>query len=432
MVHQDECSEGEHRSWPLEVLLTSFDWPTLRSAVSIDVTEIVDIVVASVLIYGVLRLLRTTVNRMPLVVAVVMVGIYFTARAFGLFLTEMLLRTASLALFVLFAIAFQEDIRRAVLRWRHRRPSRTSVRSDRTTEDVDALVELALQSAEKRIGMLVVLQGREKLDHCVNGGIELLAPIKAILMQSIFDPHSPGHDGAIVIRDGRIVRMCVQLPLSENLDEAKLRGTRHSAGLGLSELTDAMVLIVSEERGEVSIARDGGLIEIASAAELKQRLEGFLAEMCPATHRPRLAKLLFRHSGLKLASLAIAALGWFVFARQGETIEQTFVVPIEYRNIPTNLCLDDRPPAEARVTLSGPEPAFALLSPSSLKIRVELGGYGAGVVNAHLTEADCVHPPDLSVYRIEPRVLHFRLIPCRPRPGEKVAVSALPLESRAN
>ncbi|SIO65570.1 TIGR00159 family protein [Singulisphaera sp. GP187] len=401
--------------------MTTFDWSILRSALVTDATEVVDILVASVLIYGVLRLLRTPANRMPLLGAVILVGIYFVARVFGLFLTEMLLRTAGLALFVVFAIAFQEDIRRAILRWRHWRPFQALNRSRHPSDDVEPLVDLAFQSAEQRIGVLIVLQGHETLEHCVNGGIELLAPIKTSLMQSIFDPHSPGHDGAIVIRDGQIVRICAQLPLSENIDDGKWRGTRHSAGLGLSERTDALILIVSEERGIVSLAQNGRLVEIASAADLTLRLGSFLAEHCPATHRPRLAKRLFQHSGLKVASLAIAALGWFLFARQGDTIEQTFVVPIEYRNIPTNLCLEDRPPAEARLTLSGPDPAFALLSPSSLRVRVELGGYDSGAVDAHLTEQDCVHPPDLSVYRIEPSVLHFRLIPCRTRPGEKVA-----------
>lgn len=402
--------------------MTTFDWSVLRSIVAIESTEIVDIAVASVLIYGVLRLLRTTANRMPLLGAGLMVGTYFIARVFGLFLTEMLLRTAGLVLFVVFAIAFQEDIRRAVLRWRHWRPYRTPNRSRLASDDVDPLVDFAFQCAEQRIGLLIVLQGRESLDHSVMGGIELLAPIKTILMQSIFDPHSPGHDGAVVIRDGRIVRICAQLPLSENFEEAKLYGTRHSAGLGLSERTDALILIVSEERGIVSIAHDGHLVEIASAADLKLRLGSFLAVTGPATHRPRLAKRLLRHSGLKVASVAIAALGWFLFARQGNTIEQTFVVPIEYRNIPANLCLEDRPPAEAKLTLSGPDPAFALLSPSSLRVRIELGGYHAGMVDIHLTEQDCVHPPDLSVYRIEPKVLHFHLVPCRSHPGEKVAV----------
>lgn len=399
--------------------MSTFDWSILRSAIAIDLTEIVDITVASVLIYGTLRLLQATANRLPLLGAVIMVATYFLARVFGLFLTEMLLRSAALALFVVFAIAFQEDIRRTVLRWRHRRPYRIWKRTRISSDDVVPLVEFAFQCAAQRMGVLIVLQGRESLDQSVVGGIELLAPIKSVLMQSIFDTHSPGHDGAMLIRDGRIVRICAQLPLSENLEETKLHGTRHSAGIGLSERTDALVLIVSEERGEVSLAHDGQLLEITSAAELKDRLGAFHAEICPVHRRPSFTKRLFRHSALKLASVAIAALGWYLFARHSDTIEQTFVVPIEYRNIPANLCMEGRPPAEARLTLFGPDPAFALLSPNSLRVRIELEGYHAGLVDAHLTEQDCVHPPDLKVYRIEPNVLRFRLVPCRARPGEK-------------
>ena len=287
--------------------MLTFDWSVIRSATSIAFTDIVDIVIASILIYGVLRLLRASANRMPLLGAVIMVGVYFMACAFELFLTEMLFRTAVLALFVVFAIAFQEDIRRAVLRWRYWRPFQSLDQFRAQRDDVDPLIEVAFQSAQQRIGALIVLQGRETLDGCLNGGIELSAPVNAILLHSIFDPHSPGHDGAIVIRHGRIVRMCAHLPLSQNLREVISRGTRHSAGLGLTELTDALVLIVSEESGIVSIADDGKLVEISSAAELKFRLERFLAEKELVASRSKLGKSLVRHPGLKAASLATAA-----------------------------------------------------------------------------------------------------------------------------
>lgn len=398
--------------------MNTTDWSIVRSITSIHLTDFFDIAIASLLIYGVLRMLRTLSNPMPLVGAVLVLGVYFIARVSGLFLTEMLLRSAALTLSVVFAIAFQEDIRRVVLRWRHWRPHRPIGQSRLRNTDVDPLVDLAFRCAEQRIGALIVFQGHEMLDSHLNGGIELLAPIKTVLMQSIFDPHSPGHDGAVVIRDGRIVRMCAHLPLSQNLGELKYQGTRHSAGLGLTEHTDAFVLIVSEERGIVSIAYDGKLTEVSSPAELKRQMEHFLEATSPRT-KPKLGTRLFRHSVLKLLSVATALLGWFFFARHGETLEQTFVVPIEYRNIPPNLCLDDQPPAEASFTLSGPEPAFALIAPGSLRVRIDLEGYQAGAVVVRVSEQDCVHPDELSVYRIEPRVLRFQLVPCPPASGKQ-------------
>ena len=190
------------------------------------------------------------------------------------------------------------------------------------------------------------------------------------------------------------------------------RGTRHSAGLGLTELTDALVLIVSEESGIVSIADDGKLVEISSAAELKFRLERS-AEKELVASRSKLGKSLVRHPGLKAASLATAALGWFLFARHGDTVERTFVVPIEYRNIPTGLSLDGHTPAVSRLTLAGSEPAFAILASGELKVRIDLEGYAAGVVNLQMIEQYCVHPSDLHVDRIEPGTLRFRLVPSR-------------------
>jgi len=384
------------------------------ASLDIDVEDLTDIALASVLIYGALRLLRMPSNRLPLLGATTMLGVYFLARGLGLFLTEMLLRAATLPLIVVFAVAFQEDIRRAIVRWRHWQPRRGSEQAIRLRVMIDAIAETVAYCSAHRFGALIVLQGHEPIDSHLSGGIPLVAPMQSVLLQSIFDPRSPGHDGAVVIQDGRIVRLCAQLPLSRNHGALNARGTRHSAGLGLAEQADALVLIVSEERGVVSIAHEGRLVELGTPAELELQLERFLDATCSKV-KSRLGRSLFRHAGLKLTAVAAATLGWFLFGRHDDTIEQTFVVPIEYRNISERLCLGGRPVAEASLTLSGPEPAFALLVASSLRVRVDLEGYSAGSVEVALSEANCVHPSDLRVNRIEPGSLYLQLVPCSRR-----------------
>ncbi len=391
------------------------DW--FRGGVRIGLEDVVDILIASVLIYCVVRLAQVTRHRAPLTGGAFLLLLYFAARFFGLFLTEMLLRGAAFVLVVVFAIAFHEDIRRTVARFRGWRWS--SFRGhQRSGDELDPVVEFAFESAAARIGALIVLRGRDPLDGLLQGGIELNAPVHPVLLQSVFDPHTPGHDGAIVIAEGRIQQMCVHLPLSGDHRELGSRGTRHSAGLGLSERSDALVIIVSEERGAVSVATRGKLAAMSSPVELKEALERFTERKFPAAPAGRHHRRVFQRSGWKAASLAIAIVGWLLFASHPDTVERTFIVPVEYRSVPERLRVDAAP-AEARLTLAGPEPAFTLLAPSVLRISVSVGSREPGPVEIHLTENNCIHPPSLDVYGVEPRVLRFRLVQREPLPASR-------------
>lgn len=382
---------------------------TIEKAIdSFGASDAVDIAITSILVYAVLCLLWTTHNRILLLATAGLVGIYLVASVFELYLTELALRTAALGLLVLFAIAFQEDIRRAILqRWRWR--GKMFAENELTGEPIDELIDFVSKSAEQRVGVLVVIQGRDALDSALKGGIRLSAPVNVMLLQSIFDPGTPGHDGAVIVQDGQIVRMCAHLPLSNNLSELRGRGTRHSAGLGLSEIADALVVIASEERGAISVASGGALHDVSTPIELKQRIDAFLNEKYPAPNRPRFAGPLVGRLGLKLAAVAIAAAAWTLYASHTDTIERSFAVPLEFRNIPGNLVLADGSPETVRVTLTGSEPAFALLSPNTLEVQVNLEGKEAGEAIVPLTEKNCIYPSDLRVVHIEPSELRLQL-----------------------
>jgi len=381
------------------------------SAEKIDafsVMDAFDIGIASILIYAALNLLWTTRNRTLLLAAIGLVGIYLAASAFELYLTELTLRSTALGLLVLFAIAFQEDLRRAiVLRWRWRGKSREE--NWIAGEQTDELIDFISKSADQRVGALVVMQGHDSLDAILKGGIRLIAPINVMLLQSIFDPGTPGHDGAVIVHGGRIVRMSAHLPLSNNLNALQGRGTRHSAGLGLSEITDALIVIVSEERGAICVALSGALHQVSTPIELKERIDAFLHEKYPSRNEPRWAKQLVGRLGLKVAAVAIAGVAWALFASHADTIERSFAVPLEFRNIPRNLVLADGAPENVRVTFTGSEPAFALLTPSSLEVRVNLEGRKAGESIVALTASNCVYPSDLQVVHIEPSELRLQL-----------------------
>jgi YbbR domain-containing protein len=203
----------------------------------------------------------------------------------------------------------------------------------------------------------------------------------------------------VIIERDRIRHFAAHLPLSKNLEELGAQGTRHSAALGLSEVSDAMVIVVSEERGRVSLAEKGKLTTVATAAELKGRLD---LERFAGQHKPQQRIGLWHRLGL-------ACLAWFLISFEADTVQRTFVVPIEYRKLPDNMVIEDVAPTEARITLSGYERAFNLMVPSALKVSLDLSSVGEGQQQIVVEESHIKLPQNLTLFRVLPRVLSFRV-----------------------
>jgi len=150
----------------------------------------------------------------------------------------------------------------------------------RSEEIVPDLAEALIQMKERRMGALIVFPGSQDEDVLVSGGEEVDAKVNRSLLLSIFDPHCPRHDGAAVIRNNRLIRIGAVLPLASAEGAEAHLGTRHLAAIGLSERADGHILVVSEERGVLSHAHDGRLVEIDAhdAEQLKEKLYQLLGE----------------------------------------------------------------------------------------------------------------------------------------------------------
>ncbi len=373
------------------------------------IADAVDIVLVSLFIYSALVWFRETASRKIMAGVLLLAVVYFAARAFDLYLTSLVFQTTFAVLLVVLVVVFQEDLRRMferVAAW----GSLRSLRPDASSNgDVDALVEAAFHLAANKTGALIVLAGDESLDRHLDSGVPLNGGASKPLLYSIFDPHSAGHDGAVIVDNDRIVQFGAHLPISKNRREIAGRGTRHSAALGLSECSDALIIVVSEERGTVSVAEAGKLSHMASAADLKNRIDRFRSKRFPETRHMMGTRLVTQHSLLKLLALALAVTAWFTLAYNPNTIQRTFAVAVEYRNLPRHLVLEDGAPTEARVTLSGSERDFRFLEPGTLKISIDLGENMAGLQVVPITRANINLPANLSTYRIEPPVIRLYL-----------------------
>lgn len=371
--------------------------------------DVVDILLVSVLAYVLLIWLRRTASMTVLAGGPVVAGIYIAAQALDMYLTSMIFHGLFAVVLIGLIILFQDDLRRTLGRRATWFWLRGKGENAVTAADIDAIVQGAFRLANNHIGALVVLVGREPLTPHIEGGVALHGRFSIPLLCSLFDPHSPGHDGAVIIEDRLVKRFGVHLPLSRNLDRIGDRGTRHSAALGLSERSDALVVVVSEERGSVSVAEEGQLDTLSSPQELKERLQRFQARHNPQPTSGRQTWKWSKNWPMKFLALALACLGWALLAYQPGLVERTFVVPIEYRDLPENLSLDGNQPSEARVTLSGRQAVFTTLDPAALKISLDLSGAAPGVGEIPINAPDVHAPPNLSVKLVDPPTIRYRL-----------------------
>jgi diadenylate cyclase len=237
--------------------------------------DLIEILIVAVLFYRLLLLIQRTRAMQMLLGALLLVGIYFVA----LILDFSLIRYLLEALFQYGAIAalvvFQPELRSGLARLGRNQFMRY-LRTMEESQEAEELVEAVTELARLKRGAIVAIQGEVGLDEYGETGSPVDAPVSAEMLKTIFTPYTPLHDGAVIINGGRIVTAGAILPLTQLPVQDKSLGTRHRAALGLSEETDAVVVVVSEETSRISVAR-GGRIEVGvDEARLREILSGVL------------------------------------------------------------------------------------------------------------------------------------------------------------
>ena len=369
--------------------------------------DILDIAIIAAFLHLALLWLKQRASYTVIMTIGLVAWLYVFAYLLGMHLTLFLFQTGLTATLVALVLIFQEDIRRGFDCFATRGMVSRQRHLPVLAQPIEALVETMTTLADDKIGALVVIRGREPLERHLHGGVVVNGHISLPLLYSIFHPHSPGHDGAVVLEGSQVVKLGVHLPLSAHLEEVGRAGTRHTAALGLAERSDALVLVVSEERGTISVAEQGKLLAIDSAADLREHLERFYHEMWPTTvPTPYRWQWVRRHLGSKLAALCIAGLLWLLFGFHLETIQRTFMVPIVYQHLPSDWIIEEPKPVTARVTLSGWERMFDF-DANTLAISVDMKNVIEGTQEVLITEANLKKPRDLAVTQIEPRRINL-------------------------
>lgn len=386
----------------------------------VGLVDLLDIILVAAVIYAILSWLRGSIpesaSRRIFVAAPVAAVVYVLVRVFDLYLLETVIRVLFIVLLIVAVVVFQSDIRRTFDRvvtakyGRRRGPSGAA-------SVIDTIVEVAAKMAEMRMGAIIGIKGREPLDSHVHGGIKLGGLVTQPLLLSIFHPETPGHDGAVIIDRDRVTRFAAHLPLASNVPEvSRFGGTRHAAALGLAEESDALVVVVSEERGTIAMAHHGVLQPDIGVSELKANLKSFWSENYERNEMVRLAW--WRRPHLQTAGVAatLAMLFWLLVVYSPNTVIRSLAVPIEIRNLPEGWSLEGDLPSEAEIVLSGSEQVFRRLNQSELAISIDASEPDGGSQEIVLGEGNLDLPAGISLNRVAPQILEMnlrRLIPVR-------------------
>lgn len=242
---------------------------------SIRITDVIDMAIVAYVVYKVLAFIRETRAHLLLRGIVILIAVFFLSDFLDLHLLNWLLKSVvTMGLFAIIVI-FQPELRRGLEKVGRRGVVSKQFRDidkDAAIDIVDEIAEAVEDFSETRTGALMVVERDTMLTDMIDTGCTVDAKISARLLGNLFYEGSPLHDGAVILRGNRILAASCVLPLTEKTSVGKNLGTRHRAAVGLSECSDAFIIVVSEESGAISIAENGRLIRFTDVKNLRKRL----------------------------------------------------------------------------------------------------------------------------------------------------------------
>jgi diadenylate cyclase len=328
------------------------------------------------------------------------------ARHFEMLIAGWVLGAAAIVLLVVLVLAFQAEVRYAVMRldsvlrlW----PGPSTAGATRS----DVVSEAAFNMAARRIGSLCVIVRGDTITELVHHGVSLGADISAELLEAIFHKESPLHDGATIVEGARVSRAAVFLPLTQETNVPPCFGTRHRAAMGLAERCDALVVVTSEERGDVTlidgraILRPSNPSQLASALERQPRTDDHIGG---TARRVFLSDLRF-----KSIALSTAAVIWSTSFLLARTTVRSISMPVEFSNVPAHMKVSSQSPDWLDVQLRGNAWVMDSLSMSGLVAHFDLSGATQGVESIRVNSGNFNLPPGVVVDRVTPSSITLSL-----------------------
>lgn len=245
----------------------------------IKITDIVEVLILTVLIYQVMMWIKNTKAWMLLKGMIVLAVFILLAAVFKMHTILFIARNSVTVMATIAIVVFQPELRRALEKLGEKQflssmvPFEANKERARFSEETrESMIDAAYAMGKVKTGALIVVEQAIRLTEYESTGIQMDCLVSSQVLINIFEHNTPLHDGAIIVRGDRIVSATCYLPLSDNMRISKSLGTRHRAALGMSEVSDALIIVVSEETGAVSVAQGGFLYRNINAKELREKL----------------------------------------------------------------------------------------------------------------------------------------------------------------
>ena len=376
----------------------------IQSLVGLRWQDVVDILLNSYILFRLYVLFRGT-NVIRMVIAIAMLWILERmAMSMGLIVTSWAMQGIITAAALIIIIVFRNEIA-GVLQARSFGSFFWGIPQRQIQTPIDIIVESVYELASHKLGALIVLPLKKGIESVVHGGIPWQGKLSREMLLSIFWHGTPVHDGAAVIQGDQIVEVAAILPLSKSDDLPSHFGTRHRAAFGLAETTDALVIVVSEERGEVTVFKDRAIITIGDRIDLDRMLR----EHAGTVQATKGVKRQTVELSLAAMICLVGITGiWFSFARGFETFV-TLEVPVEFMNRKPRLDLLATSASSVTLQLSGSGSLIKSIRPDQVKVKLDLANAVAGSNQITIARDSIVLPPGVHLKQVEPQVLKVNL-----------------------
>jgi diadenylate cyclase len=367
--------------------------------------RVTDFVALSAALYALLALARKT-RAVRLVIAIITVYLLSLAsRRFELLITSWLLESAAFLFGATLLIAFQPELRRAILGVDNLLRVRRSARSH---AEAEAISRAAFEMASQQLGALIMIVRRDPVEEIFTHWMPFGSPVSAEILLAIFQHSSPLHDGAAIVDGARIVAVKAILPLSSRRDLAPQLGTRHRAAMGASERSDAVIVVVSEQRQEVHVVERAQMHPVTDRQQLVAELEGRLGRNRTVSGG-RLKVLVTDNLSFKIAATAMSALiCGAAFLLPASTV-RSISVPIEFNNLPSGLEISDISANHVDVELQGRSMLLSGVNRADLAAHIDLRNAKAGTESVPITAGSLRLSPGIVADQISPDIITVHL-----------------------
>lgn len=389
--------------------LSSLPFELTSALFSISAKDIFDITIVAICIYLVLIFIKQTKSNFIFSAIVVLFGINFISQEFDLTLTRRIFEPLLTFFIAIFIIVFQPEIRK-FFKWISSGRKTTFAKAlSLPEENTQTIVNAVFDMAKQRIGAIIVLPGQYPLDDLIEGGFPLDGKISRPLILSIFDPTSPGHDGAMLIEGSRIKMFGLHLPLAREFTEYSRVGTRHRATAGITEKTDALAIVVSEERGEVSVSQNGNLKKIATPEELANIIHDFTDdENGSANETKSLAHyFIVKNSIPKIIAVVLSIVFWFFLISSVGIVKNTYSIPVEFKYLKPEMTISTDSSSTVKITVMGNNKDVANLKIEDIHAVIDAGSFKLGENTVTLDKDSIKMPSYIELDSFTPKTLRI-------------------------